>query len=76
MADPEHTVPLLERLSAAGLRLAIDDFGADFSSLARLRDLPVHELKIDRSFLRGVPSDDARLGDRHRDRAARRRRWS
>ena len=57
MADPEHTVPLLERLAAAGLRLAIDDFGADFSSLARLRDLPVHELKIDRSFLREVPSD-------------------
>jgi diguanylate cyclase (GGDEF)-like protein/PAS domain S-box-containing protein len=57
MADPEHTVPLLERLAAAGLRLAIDDFGADFSSLARLRDLPVHELKIDRSFLRGVPTD-------------------
>ena len=44
--------------SAAGLRLAIDDFGADFSSLARLRDLPVHELKIDRSFLRGVPGDE------------------
>ncbi len=58
MADPERTRPLLERLAAAGLRLAIDDFGADFSSLARLRDLPVHELKIDRSFLRGVPSDD------------------
>jgi EAL domain-containing protein (putative c-di-GMP-specific phosphodiesterase class I) len=58
MADPEYTVPLLEQLSAAGLRLAIDDFGADFSSLARLRDLPVHELKIDRSFLRGVPGDE------------------
>ena len=58
MADPEYTVPLLERLAAAGLRLAIDDFGADFSSLARLRDLPVHELKIDRSFLRDVPGDE------------------
>ena len=57
MADPERTRPLLERLAATGLRLAIDDFGADFSSLARLRDLPVHELKIDRSFLRGVPGD-------------------
>jgi len=57
MADPEHTVPLLMTLAAGGLRLAIDDFGADFSSLARLRDLPVHELKIDRSFLRNVPTD-------------------
>jgi len=55
MADPEYTVPLLGRLAASGLKLAIDDFGADFSSLARLRDLPVHELKIDRSFLRDVP---------------------
>jgi diguanylate cyclase (GGDEF)-like protein len=54
MADPHRA---LERLADAGLRLAIDDFGADFSSLARLRDLPVHELKIDRSFLRGVPTD-------------------
>ena len=58
MADPEYTVPLLERLAASGLRLAIDDFGADFSSLARLRDLPVHELEIDRSFLRDVPGDE------------------
>ena len=58
MADPEYTVPLLERLAASGLKLAIDDFGADFSSLARLRDLPVHELKIDRSFLRDVPGDE------------------
>jgi diguanylate cyclase (GGDEF)-like protein/PAS domain S-box-containing protein len=57
MADPARTGPLLDRLAEAGLRLAIDDFGADFSSLARLRDLPVHELKIDRSFLRGVPGD-------------------
>jgi diguanylate cyclase (GGDEF)-like protein/PAS domain S-box-containing protein len=57
MADPEYTVPLLDRLAASGLKLAIDDFGADFSSLARLRDLPVHELKIDRSFLRDVPGD-------------------
>ena len=68
---PEYTVPLLERLAAAGLRLAIDDFGADYSSLARLRDLPVHELKIDRSFLRGVPGDGRRGGDRGGGRAAR-----
>ncbi len=53
MADSAH----LDTLAAAGLRLAIDDFGADFSSLARLRDLPVAELKIDRAFLRDVPAD-------------------
>jgi EAL domain-containing protein (putative c-di-GMP-specific phosphodiesterase class I) len=47
----------LNRLADAGLRLAIDDFGADFSSLARLRELPVAELKIDRAFLENVPAD-------------------
>jgi diguanylate cyclase (GGDEF)-like protein len=58
MTDPQRTGPLLERLSQAGLRIAIDDFGADFSSLARLRDLPVDELKIDRAFLTNVPQDE------------------
>jgi len=57
MADPDRTRPLLDRLTATGMRLAIDDFGADFSSLARLRDLPADALKIDRAFLRGVPDD-------------------
>jgi diguanylate cyclase (GGDEF)-like protein len=57
MTDPERTRPLLDRITGAGLRLAIDDFGAHFSSLSRLRDLPVDELKIDRAFLRGVPAD-------------------
>jgi diguanylate cyclase (GGDEF)-like protein len=51
----------LERLRELGVRLAIDDFGADYSSLARLRDLPFEVLKIDRAFVRGVP-DDARAG--------------
>jgi diguanylate cyclase (GGDEF)-like protein len=49
----------LEQLRELGVWLAIDDFGSDYSSLARLRDLPFHILKIDRAFVRGVP-DDAR----------------
>jgi diguanylate cyclase (GGDEF)-like protein len=47
----------LRRLKELGVKLALDDFGADFSSLSRLRDLPVDTLKIDRQFLRGVPED-------------------
>lgn len=45
---------LLRELRGMGLRVAIDDFGAGFTSLAFLRDLPVDNLKIDRSFVRDV----------------------
>ena len=57
MRDAERAAPVLSRLREAGVLIAIDDFGADFSSLSRLRDLPVDILKVDRSFLRGVPGD-------------------
>ena len=49
-ADPERTLEVLRRLRALGIRIALDDFGVGFSSLAHLRDLPIHRLKIDRSF--------------------------
>jgi diguanylate cyclase (GGDEF)-like protein/PAS domain S-box-containing protein len=57
LREPERIGPILRELSEAGLRLAIDDFGAGWSSLARLRLLPVDILKIDRSFLREIPED-------------------
>ena len=57
LREPERIGPILRELNAGGLRLAIDDFGAGWSSLARLRLLPVHTLKIDRSFLREIPED-------------------
>jgi diguanylate cyclase (GGDEF)-like protein/PAS domain S-box-containing protein len=57
LREPERIGPLLRDLRALGLQLAIDDFGAGWSSLARLRALPVQMLKIDRSFLREIPDD-------------------
>jgi len=60
MHDPEQTVRMLNELTALGIHLAIDDFGTGYSSLGYLRDLPVHSLKIDKSFVAGMRnnSDD------------------
>ncbi|HSX71574.1 MAG TPA: EAL domain-containing protein [Pseudomonas sp.] len=57
MDDPERASELLEQLHRLGVRLAIDDFGTGYSSLARLKSLPVHKLKLDQSFVRGLPQD-------------------
>jgi EAL domain-containing protein (putative c-di-GMP-specific phosphodiesterase class I) len=57
LREPERIGPLLSGLRNLGLQIAIDDFGAGWSSLSRLRSMPVQTLKIDRSFLREVPGD-------------------
>ncbi len=55
--DPDRGIKSLERLSAFGCRLAIDDYGTGYSSLAYLRRLPVHELKLDKSLVAGMMGD-------------------
>ena len=55
--DPGHAIRNLERLHALGCRIAIDDYGTGYSSLAYLRTLPVQELKIDKSFVLGLARD-------------------
>ncbi|MGK5113868.1 MULTISPECIES: putative bifunctional diguanylate cyclase/phosphodiesterase [unclassified Geodermatophilus] len=57
MADPDRARRILGRLAAAGITLSIDDFGAGYTSLAHLKDLPVHQLKIDRSFVAQMTAD-------------------
>jgi diguanylate cyclase len=51
------TVKMLDNLHALGVYVAIDDFGTEYSSLSRLRALPVEVLKIDRSFIDGLPQE-------------------
>ena len=56
--DPARARTLLEELRAMRIAVAIDDFGTGYSSLSHLRDVPVDFIKIDRSFVAGVPSDE------------------
>jgi len=57
MADAERALDVLTRLAALGVRLAVDDFGSGYSSLAYLKKLPVHELKMDKGFVRELATD-------------------
>jgi diguanylate cyclase (GGDEF)-like protein len=56
----DELTSILEELTARGLRVALDDFGTGYSSLSLLQDLPVHTLKIDRSFVRCLGAEGGR----------------
>jgi diguanylate cyclase (GGDEF)-like protein len=62
LTDAAGSRATLERLHMLGVEISIDDFGTGYSSLGRLRELPIHEVKIDKSFVQRVAED-------HRDRA-------
>ncbi len=55
--DPGRAIETLQRLSELGCKIAIDDYGTGYSSLAYLRRLPLNELKIDKSFVMGMVED-------------------
>jgi EAL domain-containing protein (putative c-di-GMP-specific phosphodiesterase class I) len=61
MSDIEANTERLERISARGVTIAIDDFGTGYSSLRYLAKLPVHTLKIDRSFIVSMATDSDSL---------------
>jgi diguanylate cyclase len=56
MIDPEKSATVLKMLRSMGITIAIDDFGTGYSSLSYLRRLPIDKLKIDRSFIRDLPT--------------------
>jgi len=58
MADPEQAMKTLGKLQQLGLRLSIDDYGTGFSSLSYVKKLPIHELKIDKSFVMDMISNE------------------
>lgn len=60
MTNTSVAFPFIQQLSRLGVRIILDDFGKEYSSLALLRDIPIDAIKIDRSFIQGIEHDTAR----------------
>ncbi len=58
MTEPERAVEILTRLASTGVSIAVDDFGIGYSSLAYLKRLPLHKIKIDKSFVINMAESD------------------
>ena len=63
MDDPTRMIDVLEGFHGMGIELSVDDFGTGYSSLTYLKQLPVSEVKIDKSFVTNVTSDSERYCD-------------
>jgi diguanylate cyclase (GGDEF)-like protein len=61
MSDPDRALATVRRLRDLGVRISVDDFGTGYSSLSNLKQLPINELKIDRSFVSSLVSDSSDL---------------
>lgn len=59
MQDEEYGIAVLRELAARGIRISLDDYGIGFSSLQRLKRLPLNTLKIDRFFVTSLLTDSA-----------------
>lgn len=57
MDNPDHTLRILHELKQLGLSLSLDDFGTGYSSLSYLQSVPIHYLKLDKSFIHDIVSD-------------------
>jgi EAL domain-containing protein (putative c-di-GMP-specific phosphodiesterase class I) len=57
MGNLERTIPAITSLAGMGIEIGIDAFGTGYSSLSCLKKLPLHKLKIDRSFIKGISTD-------------------
>ena len=57
MENEKQTVEIMEKLTSMGYSISIDDFGTGYSSLNKLKDYPIHTLKIDKSFIDSIPHD-------------------
>lgn len=62
MKNPQNAIDILKKISKMGVELAVDDFGTGYSSLSYLKRLPIDKLKIDKSFVDGLPDDEEDVG--------------